>query len=182
MTQAADNYQKMISGQEYNCLDDEISRLRGTQQRLNRQVNQSLETVADAKLLPHKSSTAIVSLPVYVSYGLHIHLAEQVFINSNVTLQDNAPIYIGEQTMIGPNVQFYTSDHPLNADRRVQGMETAKAIHLGRRVWVGGGAIILPGITVGDEAVIGAGSVVTKDVAAKTVVAGNPAKLIKTLQ
>ncbi|WP_028865441.1 sugar O-acetyltransferase [Psychromonas aquimarina] len=182
MTESADNYQKMISGQEYNCLDGEIAELRSRQQRLNRQVNQSLEAVIAPELLPHKSPSAIVSLPFYVSYGLHIHLAEQVFINSNVTLQDNAPIYIGKQTMIGPNVQFYTSDHPLDAGRRVQGMETAKEIRLGKRVWVGGGAVILPGITIGDEAVIGAGSVVTKDVAAKTVVAGNPAKLIKTVQ
>ena len=83
--------------------------------------------------------------------------------------------------MVGPNVQFYTANHPLEAKRRSQGYEIAKAISIGKHVWIGGGAIILPGITVGDEAVIGAGSVVTKDVRAKTLVAGNPARIIKEL-
>lgn len=83
--------------------------------------------------------------------------------------------------MIGPNVQLYTANHPLEAEKRCQGYEVAKAITIGKRVWIGGGAIILPGITVGDEAVIGAGSVVTKDVKTKSVVAGNPARVLKQL-
>jgi maltose O-acetyltransferase len=104
-----------------------------------------------------------------------------VFINVNVTLQDNAPISIGEQTMVGPNAQFYTSSHPLDAELRCSGLETAKAIKVGKRVWIGGGAIIMPGVIIGDDAIVGAGAVVTKNVAAKTVVAGNPAKPIRQL-
>lgn len=181
MNQELSNYQKMISGQEYNYLDAEVMDLRKQQQVLNRQANLSFDYQHDEKLLPYKSSDANIVLPFYISYGLHIHLGSRVYINSNVTLQDNAPIHIGEHTMVGPNVQFYTANHPLEAEKRCQGYEIAKAITIGKRVWIGGGAIILPGITVGDEAVIGAGSVVTKDVQAKTLVAGNPARIIKAL-
>ena len=181
MNQKLSNYQRMISGQEYNYLDAEIMELRKQQQRLNRQANLSFDYQHDANLLPHKSPDANIVLPFYIGYGLHIHLGSQVYINSNVTLQDNAPIHIGAHTMVGPNVQFYTANHPLEAKRRSQGYEIAKAISIGEHVWIGGGAIILPGITVGDEAVIGAGSVVTKDVRAKTLVAGNPARIIKEL-
>jgi len=181
MTQAGSNYQKMISGQEYSYLDTEIMTLRAQQQELNRRANLSFDYQHDAKLLPHKSAEAIIALPFYISYGLHVHLDKRVYINVNVTLQDNAPIYIGENTMVGSNAQFYTATHPLQADRRVQGWETAKAIHVGKNVWIGGGAIILPGITIGDDAVVGAGAVVSKDVPARTVVAGNPARIIKQL-
>lgn len=180
-------YQKMITGQEYDCFAGELLSLRAQQQRLNRQLNQMIEQDNQdyaqlcQQLIPHKSSTATISTPIFISYGLNLTLADKVFINMNVTLQDNAPIVIGEQTMVGPNAQFYTSSHPLDAKLRCSGLETAKAINVGKRVWIGGGAIIMPGITIGDDAVIGAGAVVTKNVAAKTVVAGNPAKLIRQL-
>ncbi len=173
------NYQKMISGQEYNCLDPVLLNLRAQQQRLNRNSNQSGWISAD--LLPNRATSAVVETPVFVTYGLHVYLAENVFINFNVTLLDNAPISIGRQTMVGPNVQFYTSCHPLAPELRCQGLETAKAITVGEQVWIGGGAILMPGITVGDGAVIGAGAVVTKDVPARTVVAGNPAKIIREI-
>lgn len=173
------NYQKMITGKEYNCLDPVLLNLRAQQQRLNRNTNQS--GWISANLLPNRATSAIVETPVYVSYGLHVHLDENVFINVNVTLIDNAPISIGRQTMVGPNVQFYTSSHPLDPELRCQGLETAKAIMVGAQVWIGGGAILMPGITVGDGAVIGAGAVVTKDVPARTVVAGNPAKIIRQI-
>lgn len=180
-------FQKMITGQEYDCLDSELLSLRTQQQRLNRQLNQTIAQNSTEyaqlcqQLMPLKSLAATISTPIFISYGINLTLADRVFININVTLQDNAPIFIDEQTMIGPNVQFYTSSHPLDAELRCSGLETAKAIHIGKRVWIGGGAIIMPGINIGDDAVIGAGAVVTKNVATKTVVAGNPAKLIRQL-
>ena len=109
MNQKLSNYQRMISGQEYNYLDAEIMELRKQQQLLNRQANLSFDYQHDANLLPHKSPDANIVLPFYIGYGLHIHLGSQVYINSNVTLQDNAPIHIGAHTMVGPNVQFYTA-------------------------------------------------------------------------
>ncbi len=174
-------YQKMIKGEQYNCFAPELNHLWQKQQQLNHQANQSAKSTLPLALAPNIDDSAIIMKPVFVSYGLHIHLADRVFINVNCTLQDNAPIKIGKQTMLGPNVQLYTANHSLNADERNQGLETAKAIIIGENVWIGGGAIILPGITIGDEAIVAAGSVVTKNVASKTVVAGNPAKVIKTL-
>ncbi|MCL1134065.1 sugar O-acetyltransferase [Shewanella hafniensis] len=180
-------FQKMISGQEYDCLASELLSLRAQQQRLNRQLNQIIDqenteySQLCQQLIPHKSPAATISTPIFISYGVNLSLADKVFINVNVTLQDNAPISIGEQTMVGPNAQFYTSSHPLDAELRCSGLETAKTIKVGKRVWIGGGAIIMPGVTIGDDAIIGAGAVVTKNVAAKTVVAGNPAKPIRQL-
>ncbi|MCG9756187.1 sugar O-acetyltransferase [Shewanella insulae] len=171
---------KMVSGQEYNCLDGELQSVWQARQNANTEMNRSGRW--DGELLPHVDSQAAIKLPLYISYGQNLYVAPQVFINVNVTLQDNAPITIGRQTMIGPNVQCYTASHPLDAVRRCQGWEQAKAIHIGERVWVGGGAIILPGVTIGDEAVVGAGAVVTKDVAPRTVVGGNPARVIRQIE
>ncbi|WP_434086878.1 sugar O-acetyltransferase [Shewanella halotolerans] len=173
-------FDKMVSGQEYNCLDGELQSRWQARQQANAEMNRRGEV--DNELLPHLDAKAVVKLPLYISYGQNLHVAPQVFINVNVTLQDNAPITIGRQTMIGPNVQCYTANHPLDAARRCQGWELAEAIHIGERVWIGGGAIILPGVTIGDEAVVAAGAVVTKDVPAKTVVGGNPARVIRHIE
>ncbi|MCL1041880.1 MULTISPECIES: sugar O-acetyltransferase [Shewanella] len=172
-------FDKMISSLEYNCLDGDLQRLWQQRQQANAKMNR--RAALDRDLLCHVDPEAAIMLPLYISYGENLHIAPQVFINVNVTLQDNAAITIGRQTMIGPNVQCYTASHPLQADRRCEGWETAKPILIGERVWIGGGAIILPGVTIGDEAVVAAGAVVTKDVAPKTVVGGNPARVIRAL-
>ena len=175
--EAFSEFDKMIGGQEYNCLDSELQKRWQLRQQANAEMN--LRAAVDYELLPHLDPLAVIKLPLYISYGQNLHVAPQVFINVNVTLQDNAPITIGRQTMIGPNVQCYTANHPLDAERRCQGWEQAEAIQIGERVWIGGGAIILPGVTIGDEAVIAAGAVVTKDVAPRTLVGGNPARVIR---
>jgi maltose O-acetyltransferase len=92
------------------------------------------------------------------------------------------PIRIGDYTQVGPNVQFYAADHPRDPSVRQRGLESGKAIAIGKNVWIGGGAILLPGITIGDDAIIGAGSVVTRDVAPGTTVAGNPARPVQSKQ
>ena len=94
------------------------------------------------------------------------------------TLLDNAPIRIGAEVMIGPNVQIYTAAHALEADERLAGVETALPVTIEDRVWIGGGAILLPGVTIGREAIVGAGSVVTRDVPPGVRVAGNPARIL----
>ncbi|MBL4914258.1 sugar O-acetyltransferase [Shewanella schlegeliana] len=172
-------YKVMLSGEAYNCLDKELNQFWHQQQMRNQQMNLNREV--DSALLPHVANSAFIALPINISYGINIKLADKVFINANTTLHDNAFITIGSQTMLGPNVQIYTASHPLDAEERCRGIETAKAVNIGCKVWIGGGAIILPGINIGDEAVIAAGSVVTKDVGARQVVAGNPAKVIKSL-
>ncbi|CAM4033642.1 sugar O-acetyltransferase [Shewanella aquimarina] len=175
--EALSEFDKMIGGQEYNCLDSELQKRWQLRQQANAEMNRRGEV--DNELLPHLDSQAVIKLPLYISYGQNLHVAPQVFINVNVTLQDNAPITIGRQTMIGPNVQCYTANHPLDSERRCEGWEQAEAILIGERVWIGGGAIILPGVTIGDEAVVAAGAVVTKDVPPKTLVGGNPARVIR---
>ncbi|GIU49425.1 maltose O-acetyltransferase [Shewanella sairae] len=177
--QQIDEYAKMLSGTPYQCLDPALNQFWHQQQVRNQQMN--INGLIDYELLPNVAKSAVIVQPFNVSYGINIKLSDKAFINANCTLHDNAMISIGSQTMLGPNVQIYTASHPLDATERCAGIEIAKAVTIGNRAWIGGGAIILPGVTIGDEAVIGAGSVVTKDVAAKQVVAGNPAKVIKTL-
>lgn len=117
--------------------------------------------------------------PFTSNFGQNIHVGENVFINSGCRFQDQGGIRIGDGALIGHNVVLATLDHDLDPDRRP--IMHPKPITLGKQVWIGAGAIVLPGVTVGDGAVIGAGSVVTKDVAARTVVVGNPARPIKEI-
>jgi maltose O-acetyltransferase len=121
---------------------------------------------------------ATVRSPVFVDYGFNIHLGDHVFLNFGCVLLDVAEIHIGKDTQIGPNVQILTADHPRDPRVRETGVECGIPIRIGRNVWIGGGAIILPGVTVGDDAIIGAGAVVTRDVPEGATVAGNPARII----
>lgn len=111
-------------------------------------------------------------------YGYNIHMGQGVFLNYNCVLLDVMPIHIGDGTQIGPAVQIYAADHPRDRETRLSGLESGKPVTVGRNCWIGGGAILLPGVTVGDDAIIGAGSVVTRDVPAGATVAGNPARVL----
>ena len=115
--------------------------------------------------------------PFYTDCGRNIHIEKNVFINSGCHFQDQGGIYIGEGTFIGHNVILATLNHDMNPYKRAD--IHPKPIHIGKRVWIGSGAIVLPGVTIGDNSVIGAGSVVTKDVPENCVYGGNPAKFIK---
>ena len=118
---------------------------------------------------------AMLRPPFYCDYGFNLHLGEHVFLNYNCVILDTARVTIGDDTRIGPAVQIYTADHPRDPDVRRSGLECGKAVTICANVWIGGGAIILPGVTIGDDAVVGAGSVVTHDVPPGARVAGNPA-------
>ncbi|WP_454759412.1 sugar O-acetyltransferase [Caulobacter segnis] len=117
-----------------------------------------------------------IRAPFFVDYGYNIRLGDRVFMNFNCVILDVAEVTIGEATAIGPGVQILTADHPRDPVERRTGQESGKPIHIGANVWIGGGAIILPGVTIGDDAVIGAGAVVTRDVAPGVTVVGNPAR------
>jgi len=132
-------------------------------------------------LLGNVGPGAWIEPPFYCDYGTQIALEEDVFLNFGCVLLDPAPIRIGAQTQLGPYVQLYTADHPREAAARVAGPELAKPITIGKRVWIGGGAIVLPGVTIGDDTTIGAGSVVSRDIPSGVVAAGNPCKVIRTL-
>jgi maltose O-acetyltransferase len=123
--------------------------------------------------------------PFYCDYGAFISIGERFYANFGGTILDCARVTIGDDVMLAPNVQIYAAHHPLDAATRISGSELASpiaiAIAIGSRVWIGGGAIILPGVTIGDNAVIGAGSVVTRDIPASVVAVGNPCRVVREL-
>lgn len=119
---------------------------------------------------------AVIRPPFFCDYGYNISLGDGVFLNFNCIILDVVEVTIGDRTQIGPAVQIYAADHPRDPETRRAGLEFGRPVRIGSDVWIGGGAILLPGVTVGDGAVIGAGSVVTRDVAAGVTVAGNPAR------
>ncbi len=122
-----------------------------------------------------------INQPFRCDYGCNIVLGDNVFINFNMTILDEALVSMGSNVFIGPNVSIYTACHPLNPDERRDGREWAEPVTIGNDVWIGGGATLLPGITVGDGAVIGAGAVVSRSFPPRTVVAGNPARVVKQI-
>jgi maltose O-acetyltransferase len=119
----------------------------------------------------------VVRPPFHCDYGCNISLGAGVFLNFNCVILDVVAVTIGAQTQIGPGVQILTADHPRDAAARASGLEFGRPIRIGRNVWIGGGAIILPGVSIGDDALIGAGSVVTRDVPAGATAFGNPARV-----
>lgn len=119
--------------------------------------------------------------PLYVDYGSNITMGARCFANYGLTLLDVAPITIGDDVLFGPHVQLLTPTHPLEPEPRRDKWEAAKPITIGNNVWLGGGVIVLPGVTIGENTVVGSGAVVTKDLPANVVAVGNPAKVIRTL-
>lgn len=172
----------MLAGKLYSPGDAELAADRARSQEMQRQYNGTIvsETAVRTPLLGSwfgivGAGTAIRA-PVYVDYGYNINLGRDVFFNYGCVLLDVCTITVGDNTQIGPYCQILTADHPRDAETRDAGLEFGRAIQIGRNVWIGGGALLLPGVTVGDDAVIGAGSVVTRDVPGGTTVAGAPAR------
>lgn len=119
-----------------------------------------------------------VRAPFYCDYGFNLFIGSQVFVNFNCVMLDVGTIHIGDYTQIGPAVQIYAADHPRDAETRRACLELGRPVRIGGAVWIGGGAILLPGVTVGDDVIIGAGSVVTRDVPPGATVVGNPARVV----
>lgn len=134
-----------------------------------------------AELLGSIGEQTIIRPPLYVDYGKYITVGARTFINYNFTALDVAPITIGDDVQIGPNVQLLTPTHPLAADPRRDKLEAAKPISIGNNVWLGGGVIVLPGVSIGENTVVGAGAVVTRDLPANVVAVGNPARVVRDL-
>lgn len=132
-------------------------------------------------LLGSLGEDTVIRPPLYVDYGVHLHVGARTFANFGLVALDVAEIWIGDDVQIGPNVQLLTPIHPVDpAPRRVK-LEAAKPIAIGNNVWLGGGAILCPGVTIGDNTVVGAGAVVTKDLPAIVLAAGNPARVIREI-
>ena len=123
-----------------------------------------------------------IETPFYANWGgKHVHFGSHIYANFNLTLVDDTHIYVGDHTMIGPNVIIATSGHPVLPSLREQEYQFNLPVHIGRNCWIGAGAILLPGVTVGDNTVIGAGSVVTKDIPADVVAVGNPCQVMRPI-
>ena len=131
-----------------------------------------------AERLAEVGEGAVIRPPFYCDYGFNIRIGSNVFLNFNCVILDVVEVVIGDGTQIGPAVQIYSADHPRDPAQRREGLEFGRPVRIGRNVWIGGGAIILPGISIGDNAIIGAGSVLTRDVEEGATVAGNPAREI----
>ena len=179
--------EKMLAGEYFNPFDKELSKERLEARKLLHQLNHNApenlqqQKQIIRKLLLNSSKATFIQPPFYCDYGYNIKAGKGVFFNFNCTLLDLASIEIGDKTMIGPNVQIYTAVHPTNADERATLVEKGQPVIIGKNVWIGGNATICPGVTIGDKSIIGAGSVVTKDIPANVMAAGNPCKVIKDL-
>lgn len=176
----------MLAGELYDALDPELVSARAHARDLCQDLNATRE--ADAverrrilrELFGKGGDSVWMQPPFHCDYGTNIELGERVFFNFNCVVLDVCRVRIGDYTLFGPAVQIYTPLHPLDAEQRRR-EEYGKPIDIGSDVWVGGGALILAGVTIGSRAVIGAGSVVTRDVPAGVFAAGNPCRVIRSL-
>lgn len=175
-------WDRMVAGALYRPGDPDLAARRRRAQEVMRAYNGTIVGDDRAALMSDLfgscGARVAVRAPVYVDYGSNIHFGDDVFLNYGCVLLDVCPIRIGEKTQIGPMVQLLAADHPRDAESRDAGLEMGRPVTIGRNVWIGGGAIVLPGVTVGDDAIIGAGAVVTRDVAPGATMAGNPARPI----
>lgn len=177
---------KMINGEIYEPFCQALEQDRFRAKELCREYNLLHSDEKDKKqeilkkLLGNAGDSSIIEPNFFCDYGYNIEFDGFVYVNHNSVFLDCAKIKIGADTFIGPNCGLYTAVHPTNAKDRVAGKEWARPITIGNGVWLGGNVVVLPGVTIGDRAVIGAGSVVTKDIPPDTVAVGNPCKVIKT--
>jgi maltose O-acetyltransferase len=179
--------EKMLSGEMYDPLDPQLAEERIQTRLLIKALNDSREDAVEEragilkKLIPYSEAGLWIQPPFYCDYGSNIFVGEKVFFNFNCVVLDVMAVHIGARSMFGPNVQIYTATHPLDPEERSSGKEYAKPIVIGDDVWIGGSAVICPGVSIGDRSVIGAGSVVTKDIPPDVFAAGNPCKVIKNI-
>lgn len=181
-----EEYQKMITGKVHNPSDDYLTGLRNKAWSLLRRFN----TEPDGKvrkeilkaLIGKMGDGCFITPNFNCDYGCNIELGDNVYFNMNCIILDSAPVKIGSNTFIGPNVQIYTPIHPLDYKTRNTYQESAKPVTIGKNCWLGGSVVILPGVNIGDGSVIGAGSVVTKDIPCDSVAYGNPAKVVRKIE
>ena len=155
---------------------------RKTLQKLNFMDRSDLSGIRRVvKELLGTSDNAVINPPFYCDYGSHIHVGKNFFANYNCTIIDVAKVIIGDNCQMAPNVAIYTAGHPVHPDTRNTAYEYGKEVRIGDNVWIGGNTVICPGVTIGDCCVIGAGSVVTKDIPSWTIAAGNPCRAIREI-
>jgi maltose O-acetyltransferase len=178
--------EKMLAGELYDPLDLELVASRERARNLCQDLNVTRESDEFERrrilkqLLGDGGEDVSIQPPFFCDYGQNIHLGRKCYFNFNCVLLDVCAIRIGDYSIFGPNVQIYTATHPFDAELR-RTREFGKPITIGTDVWVGGGAIICPGVTIGSRSIIGAGSVVTRDIPEAVFAAGNPCRIIREL-
>jgi maltose O-acetyltransferase len=179
--------QKMLDGELYNALDEQLSDERTHTRLLIKRLNETAENQTELRaeilrqLIPDAGEGLWIQPPFYCDYGYNMIVGEKVFFNFNCVVLDVTYVEIGSRTLFGPNVQIYTATHPMDYKERASGLEYAKPITIGEDVWIGGSTVICPGVNIGDRTIIGAGSVVTRDIGPDVFAAGNPCKVIRQL-
>ena len=179
------NRERMLAGDYYVADDPESARIAQRAVKLAHEYHLAATEDEGAarpileELLGSLGEGAFIKPPLFVDYGENLHLGPRSFANFNLVALDVAPITIGADCQLGPNVQLLTPIHPIDPQPRKDKLEAAKPITLKDNVWLGGGVIVCPGVTIGENSVIGAGSVVTKDIPANVVAVGNPARVIR---
>ncbi len=134
------------------------------------------------ELLGSVKGNFLIEQPFLCDYGYNIHIGDNFYANHNLVILDGATVKFGDNVFVAPNCGFYTAGHPIDAAERNKGLEYARPITVGNDVWIGGNVCVLPGVTIGDDCVIGAGSVVVKDIPPHSVAVGNPCKVIKKIK
>ena len=176
----------MLAGELYEAWDAGLTAMRASARRWLQLYNGMLaaereQREAVLQQLLGKCGTIDIQPPFYCDYGAHILIGENCFMNFNCVILDCALVTIGKNVQLGPGVQLYAAYHPLDAAERIKGPELAAPIVIGDNVWIGGGAIVCPGVTIGSDTTIGAGSVVTRSIPEKVFAAGNPCRVIRAL-
>lgn len=182
------NKERMLAGMVYLPTDEEIMREQTACLSKLYEYNQTLPTEFEKRehlikeMFAEAGENCYFEPPLRANWGgHHVHLGKNVYANFNLTLVDDADIYIGDMVMIGPNVTIATANHPINPELRLKAAQFNKPVHIGKNVWIGAGVIIVPGVSIGENSVIGAGSIVTKDIPPNVVAVGNPCRILREI-
>jgi maltose O-acetyltransferase len=179
--------EKMLSGEMYDAKDPQLTAERRRARDLCKSLNKSHDREQELrnriirKLFGSAGDDVWIEPPFYCDYGSNIILGSKVFFNFNCVILDPAAVIIDSNVLFGPAVQIYTATHPMSATERLNCLEFARPVSIGSEVWIGGGAIICPGVRIGSRSVIGAGSVVTHEISANVFASGNPCRIIRQL-
>jgi maltose O-acetyltransferase len=183
----ANQKENMLNGALYDASDPELVAERADAREATRRYNQTSVDEDDRRralleeLLGSLGETCVIEPPFRCDYGYNIHVGENFYANFDCVILDVCRVDVGQDCLVGPGVHIYTATHPLDPEERARGLEYGKPVTIGDNVWIGGSAVINPGVTIGDNSVVGSGAVVTKDVPDGVVVQGNPASVVKTI-
>lgn len=181
-------YERMVNGLIYDPADAAIMKEQVVFQDMLWSFNQLKPTEYDKKqkymkeVFAECGDNCYIELPFHANWGgHHVHFGSGIYANSNLTLVDDGHIYIGDKVMFGPNVMIATAGHPINPELRERGLQFNKDVYIGENTWIGGNVVILPGVHIGRNTVIGAGSVVTKDIPDNVIAVGNPCRVLRNV-